>query len=114
MNTNSFDVTFEKKETKKLEGSLGYSQFKEGEDKLVLFGREIIQNSLDARLDISCPVHLKFKFVDHDSVTDEQKNYLQEIHLKLNEWGCMPIKHYLEKPIEDFSFMVISDENAKG
>lgn len=114
MNTNSFDVTFEKKETKKLEGSLGYSQFKEGEDKLVLFGREIIQNSLDARYDINSPVHLKFKFVDHNNVTDEQKKYLGDIHAKLNEWGCRPIKHYLEKPLEDFSYMIISDENAKG
>jgi len=111
-----FRVTFEEKKDKDMRGSLGIEGFRDDEDRFSKMGREIIQNVFDQKVkDNNDPAEVNFRFVSHENVSEDAKQYLDTIYDDLKEkWNPSPLKEFLSTKPKDYSYIVISDYNTSG
>ena len=111
-----FSVTFEEKTDRDLRGSLGIEGFRDDERRFSKMGREIIQNVFDQKIkNNDDPAEVNFKYVPNHNVSKEAKEYLDNIYEDLKEkWNPSPLKDFLNKKPQDYSYMIISDYNTSG
>ena len=111
-----FQVTFEEKKDKDIRGSLGIEGFRDDDRRFSKMGREIIQNVFDQKdKDNKEPAEVNFKYIPHNNVSKEAREFLDVIYNDLKEkWNPSPLKEFLITKPQDYSYMIISDYNTSG
>ena len=116
MNFDTFGVKFEENKNMTQEGSLGITEFRSDTNKALLhFGKEIIQNSLDAKQEESDkPVRLTFRYMSNSDLSEEACNELLRLKTELIRSGQPKTIQALEDDDLKPSCLIIHDEGTVG
>tara|TARA_B100001741_G_C16464363_1_gene556804 strand:+ start:638 stop:1120 length:483 start_codon:yes stop_codon:yes gene_type:complete len=116
MNFDTFGVKFEENKNMTQEGSLGITEFRSDTNKALLhFGKEIIQNSLDAKQEESDkPVRLTFRYMSNSDLSEEARTELLRLKTELIRSGKPKTIQALEDDDLKPSCLIIHDEGTVG